>query len=510
MPMSEEILQVKNILKRFGATLALNDVSMSIKKGTVHSLVGRNGAGKTTLVNIIAGIYRQDEGQVILEGKEVSGLTVFERQKEGIRIVTQHASIIPHMSVAENIFLGLWPKNSYGMVDWKALNKMAVSELEEYGLYVDPNQLVGKLSPVDQRKVNIIRALYGGGKLIILDEPTTSLTSEDRDSLFNFVKKLSDTGTSFILISHYLEEILRLSDEITVLRDGKAYSGYTRGHLNEEKLANMIAGEDVVLIQREKKVDLSNEDVVIECKNLCSDNLVNVSMELRRGEVIGVVGFPGSGARELCRTFYGLSRLVEGEIKVKGKSIRLNGPNSALDNGIVYIPNDRHTEGIVQLMPVRENISLPILKRKLKGRWGLINSLLERNIANEFSEKLRVKANSVEDPVSSLSGGNQQKVVVAKVLSCDPTVLILDEPTVGIDVKSREEILSIVNKMTEEGMSVIYLTNDFDELLRISDRLIFFNNGRTTAVRENIGLTAEDVIKIRDSAKDGAYEYKCS
>jgi len=506
--MSDIILRIKNVSKHFGPTQALKNISLDIKRGTIHSLVGRNGAGKSTLVNIIAGIHIQDNGNVFLDETEITHNTIFERQKIGIRMVTQHASVVPYLTVAENIFLGLWPFNKLKMVDWKAAYAAAEKELKDYGLDIDPKSLVANLDQIAQRKVNIIRSLYGGGKLIILDEPTTSLSSEDRENLFSFVKELTKKGTTFIYISHYLEEVIKLSDEISVIRDGMAYTGYTSEKVNVQKLASLVAGEDVVLTQREKEEQADPDDVVIECKNICAENLNDVSLQIRKGEIIGFIGFPGSGAQELCRTLYGLLEQKSGSILVKNKLTGITNPTNALENGIVYIPHDRHKEGIVDILTIRENISLPILKNKLTGKSVFLKKLKEKDTTNKCIRLLNVKANSMEDKLSSLSGGNQQKVVVAKALACEPLCLILDEPTVGIDIKSREEILTILNDMTKTGMAAIYLTNDYEELIRMSDKLVFFDKGRITKIIDNSGLKAEDIITIRDTKKDGAYGYE--
>ncbi|AZO94690.1 sugar ABC transporter ATP-binding protein [Halocella sp. SP3-1] len=495
--MSEVLLEIKNVAKRFGATQALCDVSLKINKGTVHSLLGRNGAGKSTLVNIIAGLYPQDNGQVFLDGKEISKLTVFDRQQTGIRLVTQHTSVIPYLSVGENIFMGLWPKNNSGLVDWAKLHNIAEKELEEYGLNVDSREKVMNLSPVEQRKVNIVRAMFGGAKLIILDEPTTALSSKERSNLFEFVLQLKEKGTSFIFITHYLNEAIKLSDDITVLRDGKAYN--TKATASEERLANLVAGESVELTKRNKKTTFPDKEVVLECRNIYGENMKDVSFRLYRGEILGVVGFPGSGAREICRTLYGLMPAEKGEFVINNKKVNIQEPKQAIENDIAYISYDKHSEGIVPLLSIRENISLPIMKTELKGKCNLMNIRKEKKIARSYINLLKVKANSIEDKVDSLSGGNQQKVVVGKVLSSKPDILILDEPTVGIDIKSREEIISIVNKMTQKGLSVIYLTNDFDELLRVVDRLIFFREGQVVEIIENKELEQEDIIKIRDS-----------
>ena len=496
--MSEVMLQVKNITKDFGPTRALDDVSVTFEKGTVHSLVGRNGAGKSTLVNIIAGLYPQTAGETFLGNEEISGLGITERMAKGIRIVTQHASVIKELSVAENIFLGLWPKKGIKGIDWRHINDLAAKELKDYGLEIDPKTQVKYLNPVEQRKLNIVRALYGGSKLIILDEPTTSLTSKDRSELFDFVVSLKKTGVTFILISHYLEEVLNMSDEITVLRDGKCFTGYKRGSLDSQQLGKLIAGEDIVLTVREYGEN-SKSKVVLECKDLSGAYFKGVNVSVREGEVLGLVGFPGSGARELCRTLFGLMDST-GTVKVDGKVVHLSHPQNAMKSGIAYIPEDRHQEGLVELLTIRENISLTILKSRLV-RYLFINCKIEKKIAKEYLKMLRIKANSIEDKVSSLSGGNQQKVVVAKVLACQPKILILDEPTVGIDVKSREEILDIVNNLTKDGMSVMYLTNDFEELLRVCDRILFFKDGEIVSSCENLKLTPEDVIEIRDRGR---------
>lgn len=489
------LLEVVNVSKSFSTTHALKNVNLKIEKGTIHSLVGRNGAGKSTMVNIIAGVYRQDKGSVVYEGKDISHLRLKERQEMGIRLVTQHASIVPDMDVAENISLGLWPKNKAKIIDWKGMHQRAAEVMDEFGLKVDPYRKLRELSPVDQRKVNIIRALFGGGRLIILDEPTTSLSVEDRENLFHFVKDQVKCGITFIFISHYLEEVLRISDQITVVRDGEAYMGSECS--SQQDLANLVAGEEVELTMRdpEKVID---ENLVLECDNISARFLEPTSLKIRKGEVAGFVGFPGSGAREICTTIYGLTKKNGGTIRMHGKQVEIKDANDALRNKICYLPDDRHADGIVPIMTIRENIGLSSLKYKLRSRFGLLNLKKEESIAENSLKALSIKARSIYDTAASLSGGNQQKVVLAKVLACDPELLILDEPTIGIDIKSREEIMKLIQNLTVMGLSVIYVTNDFDELLRIADRVVIFNRGRIVGDVINDGLTPEEVIEIRD------------
>jgi simple sugar transport system ATP-binding protein len=504
--MKAPLLTVESVSKRFGATQALKDASFTIRAGTIHSLVGRNGAGKSTIVNIIAGIYKQDKGKILFEGKDLTPYSVFERQKMGIHIVPQQASIVPELTVAENMFLGVWPKKKNGFVDWKLLFSEAAVELKKYGLDAAPKDKFKTLNAVDKRKVNIIRAMYGGAKLIILDEPTTALTSVERDELFTFVNELKANGTAFIFISHYLQEVVDLSDEVTVLRDGLSFPGSDGEELKEEKLSRLIAGEDVEIFRRTQHAHNNKKQVKLECKNLCGSILKNVSIKLYEREIVGIVGFPGSGARELCRTLFGLEKMTAGSIIIPGKgNLSIPNPTVAMKNGISYLSNDRYKEGIIQLMSIVENISLPLLTSILKTKLGLVDKKKANKNAQNYFDYLKVKANSVFDKAGSLSGGNQQKICVAKTLGPSPDILILDEPTIGIDIKSREEIIEIIDQLTvEKNISVLYLTNDFDELVRITDRIVFFHNGKLMRDVYNNNLSHEDVIKIRDEVKDEA------
>lgn len=502
MSMEEVILKVENVSKNFGATKALKDVSFTIRKGTIHSLLGRNGAGKSTVVNIIAGIYKQNSGMVTLEGQDITPYSVFERQNMGIKIVPQHASIVPALTVGENVFMGIWPKTKQGFVDWNRLFKEAQMELDKYGLHVDPKVRVGALNGVDQRKVNIIRAMHGGAKLIILDEPTTALSSVERQELFVFVNELKARGTSFIFISHYLQEVVELSDDVTVIRDGTSFAGAEAGEvLSEEKLANLIAGEEVELINRPKLKSNSEKRLLLECRHVTGRILKDVSVRLYEGEITGLVGFPGSGARELCRTLFGLEKITGGELQVyDNEKAVIRNPSDAMTYGITYVSYDRHKEGIVGLLSIRENISLPLLHSVLKNRFGFVDEGRSRQIAKDYFKDFFIKANSIEDKLSSLSGGNQQKVVVAKTVSIGPKLLMLDEPTIGIDIKSREEIINNINQIAKEhDTSVLYLTNDFDELLRTVDRILFFDSGRLVRDIRNHNLSHEDVLDIRDT-----------
>jgi len=497
------LLEVSGIYKSFSGKEVLRNVNLVVGHGEIHGLVGKNGAGKSTLVNIISGVLKSDKGTVTFNQQVINRYSVLERQELGIYVVPQHATIIPEFSVAENLFLGIWPRKKTGFVEWKPIFERAAQELAEYGLHIDPKMKAKDLSLVDQRKLNIVRALFSKAKLIVLDEPTTALSADERNSLFEFVLKLKRQGTSFIFISHYLEEILKLSDRLTVIRDGQSFTGYSTDSIDERELSNLIVGEDVELCMRSKP--LGGENIpVLECRDIIGIDMDGVSFRLNRGEILGLIGFPGSGAREICRALFGLHEAYSGQIQLNGNVKNIpKGPKEALEQRIVYVSYDRHQEGVVQLLSIKENISLSILGSKLKKLIGMLDTQKETDNANTYFNKLNIKASSIYEAVGNLSGGNQQKVVISKALSVDPSVLIIDEPTVGIDVKSREEILFLIDELTQLGLSVLYLTNDYNELLRVADRLIFFSNGKVVREVNNEGFTAEQVIEMRDSVKDG-------
>lgn len=497
----ETLLEVRNISKVFGATRALSDVSLTIRAGEIHSLLGRNGAGKSTLVNIIAGIYPPSTGEVLFEGQDIASLNIFARQQLGIRLVPQHENSFPDLTVAENIFVGVLPKRR-GMVDWKAIHAEAAQELREYGLDVDTHQNVSELSSIDARKLNIIRAMHSGAKLIILDEPTTALTNKERLELFSFVRTLQGQGTAFIFISHYLGEVLELSDDITVLRDGKMFGMDAGVDVTETYLAQLVAGADVQLTQR--VIAERNPEITVEARNVSTSVLRDVTLGVRRGEVLGVVGFPGSGAREFCRTIFGLQDVTSGEILIEGRDQPVTSPEEAIAAGISYISFDRHREGIQPTLDVNENIGISSHGGKLHRFAGFLDLKRQRRNSEDYREMLKIKCHNVDAPMDSLSGGNQQKVIVSRLLSTDPRILILDEPTVGIDIKSREEIISTVLDLTRTGMSTLYLTNDYEELLRVADRLVFFDEGRIISVLDNTGVTIDQLTAIRDHEKESA------
>ena len=385
---------------------------------------------------------------------------------------------------------------------------MAEEVLKVYGLRVSAQTKAGKLSLVEQRKLNIIRALFSEAKLIILDEPTTSLTKEERNNLFQFIEELSKKGVSFIFISHYLDEVLKICSNITVFKDGYAGSLRLKEERTELELSKMIVGESVDLFSRKKNVKPPEGPCTLECRDLQAECVDHVSMKMYPGKVVGFVGFPESGAREMLRVLGGLNRLASGKLMDgSGGEIRVRDTRSAIRQGIMYVPFDRHEEGLVQDMSILHNISICVMKDKL-STMGYIKNRLELKNTMQYYNRLEIKAQNAKEPTRTLSGGNQQKVVLAKALCTEPKLLLLDEPTIGIDIGSREEILSLVDELAGEGISIVYHTSDYSEMLRICDEICFFHEGRFVRQIVNENLTVEEITDIRDSLKGAETDEK--
>lgn len=502
------LLEAKNICKSFHTKQVLNGIDFQVEEGEIHGLVGKNGAGKSTFVNIITGLISDYEGEVFFEGRNIDRESVLHRQKSGLFLVPQHSSIVTEFSVAENIFIGVWPKKKNGTVDRRKMESMAEEVLKVYGLRVSAQTKAGKLSLVEQRKLNIIRALFSEAKLIILDEPTTSLTKEERNNLFQFIEELSKKGVSFIFISHYLDEVLKICSNITVFKDGYAGSLRLKEERTELELSKMIVGESVDLFSRKKNVKPPQGPCTLECRDLQAECVDHVSMKMYPGKVVGFVGFPESGAREMLRVLGGLNRLASGKLMDRsGGEIRVRDTRSAIRQGIMYVPFDRHEEGLVQDMSILHNISICVMKDKL-STMGYIKNRLELKNTMQYYNRLEIKAQNAKEPTRTLSGGNQQKVVLAKALCTEPKLLLLDEPTIGIDIGSREEILSLVDELAGEGISIVYHTSDYSEMLRICDEICFFHEGRFVRQIVNENLTVEEITDIRDSLKGAETDEK--
>ena len=485
------ILRVENLTKRYGPVLALNDVSLGIRRGTIHGLLGENGAGKSTLVSLISGQRTPTSGTIFLDGRAIANVDIKAMEEAGVFLVTQEPMIVDHLTAAENLMLGIWP-SSGGFVRWSKLRADAARMLEGTG--IDPQAMAGRLDAVARRKLNILRAMFSGGKIIILDEPTAALTVEDRAQLFSFMRDLRAQGVTFIFISHYNDEILEICDACSVLRDGVLAGGTedVKG-LTSEQLSELVLGRGLVLFQRERR-QFDTEPAAVSLRSVVSAGVKVEALDLHAGEIVGFTGLPGAGAKELVRAVFGLVPVRSGTIAFAGEAPRKlpASPRDAFDAGIAFLSDDRHRDGLVKHMTISENISLSSLASL--ARSGFLSADAERSLSDRYFEAMGIKAPGPSTTVDTLSGGNQQKVCLGRVLATKPRLLILDEPTRGIDVGVKQDVLRIIDDLSRSGVAVIIVSTDTDEIVRSVDRVCIFDGG---AVREELSGAAITNERLR-------------
>ena len=495
------LLEIRDVIKRFGGVTALKGVSLTVEAGTVHGLLGENGAGKSTLVKIVAGLQNPTEGEVLLDGAPLGPTDVKAMEGRGVFLVTQEPAIVNPLSVAENLMLGRWPRRGF-WVDTGLMHRKATEYLAGTGL--DPRARAGSLSAVDRRKLNILRALHSGGRLIILDEPTTALTMADRRDLFDFMRKLKGEGVTFMFISHYNEEILEICDSVSVLRDGDLVtSNQPVGTIGSDALSEMVLGRGLQLFARGAGATARRPASGWRFEALRSPSFAVDRLDIAAGEIVGFAGLPGSGARELARAIYGLMP-ASGTIGHAGLTRPLPAdPTAALRAGIAFLSEDRLKDGIVGIHSIAKNITLSSLGSIATG--SVISPTRERVLVDDLFRRLSIKARDADQLVGQLSGGNQQKVLLSRLLATKPRLLILNEPTRGIDVGVKEEVHRIVDALTREGVAVIIVTSDLDEMLRAVDRVVLFSGGAVVADRPAGSLTRDDVLAIAfSSSQPGA------
>lgn len=487
---ADTILHIDNVAKHYGPVQALRGVSVSIRRGTIHGLLGENGAGKSTLVGIISGQITPSSGRILLDGQPLAHVDVKAMELAGVFLVTQEPMIIANMTAAENLMLGIWPTRG-GLVDWKALQRDARRMLE--GSDIDPAALAGQLDAVARRKLNILRAMFSGGKVIILDEPTAALTVTDRRQLFEFMLRLKGEGVTFIFISHYNDEILEICDTVTVLRDGSLAGGSEEvALLTSAQLSELVIGRGLELFQRQRR-DVDGQTPVVSLRCMHGHCLALDSLDIGPGEVVGFTGLPGAGAKETARALYGLLR-ASGTLAMHGETPRglpLN-PREALDAGIAYLSDDRRRDGNVGQMSIGCNIALSSLAARMKQ--GFIDRDTEAAVVSHYFSAMGVKSPSPDYAVDTLSGGNQQKVCLGRVLATKPRLLVVDEPTRGIDVGVKQDVLRIIDQLSESGVAVIIVSSDTDELVRAVDRVCVFEQG---AIKQTLTGTDITVERLR-------------
>jgi ABC-type sugar transport system ATPase subunit len=470
------VVEMTNITKTFPGVRALDDVTFDVRQGEIHALVGKNGAGKSTLMSILAGLYEPDSGTIRVRGQTVEHLTTARSQEAGIAIVAQHARYVPGLSVAENLFMGQMPTRSGGFVDWSWLHNAATERLARFGLDIDVTRRMEAMTVAERQMIEVSRALFADASVIILDEPTAPLPKHEVGMLFDFVRRQRESGASFIYISHYLDEVFEIADRATVLRNGREVGTKTIGDLTQSDLIRMISGTTVERFQRSPRETVG--EPVLQIKGLTRRRAYeDVDLTLHAGEVVGLTGLEGSGPGQLALGLYALEPIGDGEVTLDGKRYAPGSPSHALESGLAYLPRDRHKLGIVPISSVRDNISLSVIGRLT--RWlGMIDGRRETTLVQEFIDTLGIVTPSMATSVQSLSGGNQQKVVVAKLVATKPRVLILDEPTQGVDVQAKVEILRIVDELTGQGVAVAIVSDELNELIDTCDRIVVFHRGR--------------------------------
>jgi rhamnose transport system ATP-binding protein len=488
------LLEAAGIRKSFAGVHALRGVSFDLRP-EVHALVGENGAGKSTLVKIIAGAVSADAGSLRLSGQPVAHHSPALAKALGVAVVYQQPSLFPHLTVAENIALALDSGGPWRRVDWKAGARRAHDLLGRAGCAIDPRRLVSTLSMPEQQLVEIAKAIGAQARVLILDEPTASLGAREVESLLAVVEALRAQGTGIVYISHRLEEILRIAGRVTVLRDGQTVATLDRGEFNRADLIRLMVGREISAIFPKCQVPLG--DVVLETRSLRSRaaGVRDVSLSVRAGEILGLAGLAGSGRTEFAETLFGLTPADGGEILLRGRPVSIGSPPEAIhSHRIAYLPEDRPRHGVVLEMPITANTSLASLGAV--SRHGLLDGAAERSLTRGFVERLRIKTDSLYTPAGSLSGGNQQKVALARWLAIGPAVLILDEPTQGVDVGSKSEIHALMTGLAEAGVAMIMISSDMLEILGMSDRIAVMHGGSVAGVLSRAEATQERILSL--------------
>ena len=503
--MSETILELRDITKIFPGVRALDKVQFTLKKGEIHALMGENGAGKSTFIKVITGVHQAEEGEMLLDGQVVQFKGTRDAQKAGIAAIYQHVTAYPHLSVAENIFMG-HHKKKFGLVQWRQMYAEANKLLGELNADFDSRTLMGNLSVAQQQMVEIAKALSMNARILIMDEPTAALTKRESEELYRITRKLRDEGVSIIFISHRFEDMYALASRVTVFRDAKYIGTYDVDGITNADLITAMVGREIKELFPKPQVELGEE--VLRVENLSRTGFFkDVSFHVRKGEILGLTGLVGARRTEVVQTIFGVEKMTSGTVYLDGKPIKIHNPTEAINRGIGLLPENRQTEGLILDWGIGRNITLPELK-------GYVNKLFldekkERSTSKELAERVDTKAVTVFDKASSLSGGNQQKVVVAKALGSDFKVLILDEPTKGVDVGAKAAIYEIMGELAQQGYAIIMISSEMPEILGMCDRIVVMCEGRVTGELQREEATQEKILALamtKQTAEEGSVE----
>lgn len=491
----EYVLEMHDIVKEFPGVRALKGVQLKVRPGTVHTLMGENGAGKSTLMKCLIGIHPATSGKIIYKGKEVNFATTQEALNNGIAMVHQELSPVLERSVSDNVWLGREPKKGI-FCDHKKMYNDCVELFQKMGLDIDPNEKMKNLTVAKMQMVEIVKAVSYDASIVIMDEPTSALTETEVEDLFKIINDLKAKGVAIIYISHKMDEIFRISDDITVYRDGEYIASDLASNLDQDKLIKLMVGREIT--DMFPKTECPIGDVVLKVDNICAGKLVqNVSFELRKGEILGFAGLVGAGRTETMEAIFGMRTVTSGKIYKDGKELNIKSPKEAIENKISLLTEDRRGNGIVGLLSVRENMCIAKLNL---GRYGFpLNNKQMREDTQEYIDKIRVKTPTQETPIKNLSGGNQQKVLVGRWLLTDPDILIVDEPTRGIDVGAKSEIHALISELAGQGKAVIVVSSELPEVMGVADRIVVMHEGHVSGILDRSEFSQELIMKYATS-----------
>jgi len=490
---SDRILELTHITKTFPGVKALDDVHFDLKHGEIHALIGENGAGKSTLIKVITGVYQPDSGQILLDGAPVEIHSTADSQRLGIAAIYQHVTCYPDLSVTENIFIGhekIQPLTR--KIDWRDLHERAGQLLAQLDADFDPRALMGNLSVAQQQIVEIAKALSASARIMIMDEPTAALTARESEDLYRTTESLRDKGVSIVFISHRMEDMYRLASRVTVFRDARYVGTWNLNEAKREDLIMAMVGREITQFFPKRKVAIGEE--VFRVEGLCRTGFFkDVSFSVRKGEILAMTGLIGAGRTEVCEAIYGVTRPDRGRVFLEGQELHIANPAQAIDKGIGYLPEDRLRQGLVLEWELSKNVTLPTLRQF--GTLGWLHPRKENAITQELAEKLDVRAASVFDLAATLSGGNQQKIIVAKLLAGTMKIIILDEPTKGVDVGAKTAIFNIMNDLAEMGYGIIMVSSEMPEVLGMSDRIVVMREGRVATILETSTASQEQILR---------------
>ncbi|WP_152658397.1 sugar ABC transporter ATP-binding protein [Oceanobacillus sp. CFH 90083] len=491
---ADYIIKMSNISKNFGGVKALINVPFEVKRGEIHALIGENGAGKSTLMKILAGAYQKNEGEVVIDGYEAPRTTTPKSMiKMGVSVIYQEFMLAPDLTVAENIYIDSMVEGGV-FINWKSLKKKAKEQLERLGFgHIKPDAVVGELSIANQQIVEIAKCLARDSKILVFDEPTAVLTFSETEKLLSIIRQLKSEGVTIIYISHRLEELFEISDRITVLKDGKYVDTVITNEITKDALVSMMVGRELEQLFPERNAEIGEEVLIVD-KLHAGEVVKEVSFSVKKGEVLGFSGLIGAGRTETMRAIFGADKIDSGKVVYFGENVRFKSPKEAIENGLGLVPEDRKQQGLLLEQSIRMNTTLAAMK-KIK-RFDIINHKREKKYAKELLESIRTKYGHIDHEANSLSGGNQQKIVLAKWLAADCKVMILDEPTRGVDVGAKTEIYKVINRLAESGVAVIVIASEMSEIIGLCDRAVVMRMGKVAGEVNKENLTEDNLIKL--------------